>query len=902
MRHTKALCGLTLALLFPVAGFAGRSLVLTPSVTGTIVDPTYSRNQSWRVEFQIHNFVLPPASPGVVKLFGLTGLGGAAFLRSDGNLALEDDRDNVNPQQPCFLNTTGYTNALVRLQRDLSTMRVTCEIWNYDGTMYQTSSVTILSTNPWATSGGVIGSGGTADLGFVRVFTNTVPPGSRPPTTADQGNWTELKFDGNTNDSSGLGHSAIVPGASYVNTPNQVAVAIAKTYGAPSWSNWTSLRAGFPSKLDGTSSFSLADATSAVSYQWRQTGGPSTVQWSNPRAAQPTVTGLIFGDYKFSLVVTDAAGSTAQTAVETGAVAYDANGVVIPPNPVVTSIFGPQIAFGQNPWSYEDQKNQYAMNQMLTWFPSHYDNTWETLGTGTVSYPYAGKGFAPGPACTTLAAGITASSTVITVTNASCLDLSGLPATPVWILVGTSLVPTNGIAPIEMIRICSASGNTLTVCYDGRGVSGNNPNIGGYFTTSGASPWAASALVGQFRINGTGTKFGTDSVRPVCPAGLPGPPGPVIYSTGTVTLSQEAQPSRVAERPGLPVWPAALFEWWRPTMEARPSFSGTDFGFTDATHLALNRPAPAGVDGTPFSHKITSVIYLMLQGNSPVDNHVFNLLTNGVGCESETVMYALITHDTPALDSTVMPTTGTVGYSYKTALWYSPTGTNTPNFYGVGLAALMFYHRSGLAAAKALSDEINPNITRDPEMADGIAGGGSVLTNGGPVIGTMACLATGDCPRLALQNLNGAGIWSQVEPYAVQGEIGSEGCNADDTRDTGYLSTWLTMAAPNLGCEPDESRGVLAALGPGPGQLPSPAIRVVDVMGGWIHYSRGEFVCKRVRVGSSRPGFAHSNGSTTMTGTGLTGWTPSSPSTPATCYLASTKSNSGSCAGRARLK
>ena len=49
----------------------------------------------------------------------------------------------------------------------------------------------------------------------------------------------------------------------------------------------------------------------------------------------------------------------------TGAVAYDDHGVVIPPDPRVTQIFGPQIAFGQNPWSYQDQQNLVAVTEQI---------------------------------------------------------------------------------------------------------------------------------------------------------------------------------------------------------------------------------------------------------------------------------------------------------------------------------------------------------------------------------------------------------------------------------------------------------------------------------------------------------------------------------------------------------
>ena len=194
-----------------------------------------------------------------------------------------------------------------------------------------------------------------------------------------------------------------------------------------------------------------------------------------------------------------------------GAVVMDSAGVVQMPG-LAGHVFGQQIAFGRNPWSYYDQQNQYAVCQMVTatgcagWFNSNYDKTWATLGTGSIAYNFAGIGFAPGPSCTTLAVGINATATTITVANAGCLDLSGLPTTPVWILVGTSL------SAFEMVRICSAVANVLTVCYDGRGMSGNtsfdssgNPVAirGGYSSPGAAASWSMGALVGQMRINGT---------------------------------------------------------------------------------------------------------------------------------------------------------------------------------------------------------------------------------------------------------------------------------------------------------------------------------------------------------------------------------------------------------------
>ena len=87
-----------------------------------------------------------------------------------------------------------------------------------------------------------------------------------------------------------------------------------------------------------TSSAALAgagtDADGTVSaYAWAQTGGPAAAAFSSKAVAAPTVSGLVAGNYVFSLVVTDnqglaSAASTVAVAVNpatTGAVAYRLN-------------------------------------------------------------------------------------------------------------------------------------------------------------------------------------------------------------------------------------------------------------------------------------------------------------------------------------------------------------------------------------------------------------------------------------------------------------------------------------------------------------------------------------------------------------------------------------------------
>src|SRR5580704_4927605 len=87
-------------LFFPWIAFAGQSLVLNGSNI-TFTDPIVAQNQSWRVEFQLHNFALPS---GLQWLFQLSGVGAAAQLWPDGRLALYT-RDSVQQQSPCFVYT-----------------------------------------------------------------------------------------------------------------------------------------------------------------------------------------------------------------------------------------------------------------------------------------------------------------------------------------------------------------------------------------------------------------------------------------------------------------------------------------------------------------------------------------------------------------------------------------------------------------------------------------------------------------------------------------------------------------------------------------------------------------------------------------------------------------------------
>ncbi len=782
-------------LAFSSAAFAGSSLVLSPRVnpqTTSLRDPLLPANQSWRVEFQLHDWTLPSAGDFTAKLFELDGTGANAFLYPTSQLALGDLRDNASPAQPCFVSIAGLTNALVRIQRDLANSRVTCEAWNYDGTGYNSQTVSILSPlSSYSMTGGRLGASSTlAKLGFLRISTALLPLGSKPPTTADGGNWTELKFDNNLNDSSGNQHSATVSSPSYVSTPNQVAIALPKTYKAPAWSNWVSLRAGFPAQLDGTASYSLSDASSSVNYFWQQVAGPSIVKWSSREAATPTITGLIFGTYTFSLRVTDSGGSSPTTTLQVGAVAYDNNGVVINANANADRIFGPMIAFGQNPWGWMDQQallanTLQAANNLLEQGPP----SWATPGQGTVAYSLIGIGpFGQTP--TTLTAAITASATSISIADAS--KIPGLASLPTWVLIGNGL--SGGQEVVRITASTATSGPaTLTVGYDGRGVSaGLWSNISPPSTAwAAASSHASGDTVGEFKITGSGTLFHSDSTSALCPVGIPGPVGQAFYSNGTVMLiggsatitgsgtQWQTQMGAGAAMDYYVMWIHAThaggtaFNWWAQLVNVGSETSTT-----------WSRPLPSDVDAGPFS-------YVILKQNAPVlqfadRNGTYNGIFESAGCESETKAFAGAYFGFSGFTGPLAQSGKKYSYDQDTNNERGIAGAFGANFYGTGLAQRALYFRSGLNSALTNANLIDDYWIRHPRLCGGFGCFGLQLTTGGGIIGAFANLVTNPNTKLT---------WPDVRKWASNGSIGAVGCNAVDTRDSGYQQAAPALAA-----------------------------------------------------------------------------------------------------------
>lgn len=635
-------------------------------------------------------------------------------------------------------------------------------------------------------------------------------------------------------------------------TIQNLAVASARTDDAPAWGDWRAMKVGSANTLDGTQSFSQNAATSAVTYSWSQdtstlgcTGG-GTATPSSSSAAKPTVTPPSFGPYCYGLQVTDSNGNMATTTLIAGAVAMDANGVVTNSSDA-TKLFGPMIAYGYNPWGFVDERHRAMVPLQQTYQTTIGYNPppFTTKGTGTISYKYGGS-----PACTGLSAGINSTTLSIPVTNASCLDLGTLPTTPTVIFVGNEMIricsQTAGTPPAATLNACydgrgvargswgyggtisqngynqvvNVSGTTVSrisgASFDATALTGAVVGINGNFSYTVASvtnanvlelsstagtvinanfivksqPWPSATVVGDQMTTGTSTLFATDSSRAVCPAGVPGPPGLVAYSTGTLTMSAG---SAVVTGSGT-TWTTGngVISGNMIRIEATHA-SGTTFIFIavinsvdSTTQLTLSRPAPSDIDGTGFSYKVTSVLYYSpmtaIPGSSPTA--YTNIARNLEICESETRLSSSLYYEASPIQALGLQSG--LQYSYKTQVGVT-SFTFQNNYYGAGLAARAFYLRSGYLPAKTLADNIDENWIIDPEVVAGYGINFGIRVAGG-FIGAMADKVTNGSTALVFPQFRQFGTASGVLAAA-------HNCASGDTRDTGTTESFAALLA-----------------------------------------------------------------------------------------------------------
>jgi hypothetical protein len=108
------------------------------------------------------------------------------------------------------------------------------------------------------------------------------------------------------------------------------------------------------------------------------------VTFSSTAAAQPLLTSIVNGDYVFGLIVTDGSGSSTPCSVEDGAVTTGANNVVSLSSSI-TTLIGPQIRWGTNPWPWYDDRHKAEADQQIGTMDTYYGAWWDVADPGTVS-------------------------------------------------------------------------------------------------------------------------------------------------------------------------------------------------------------------------------------------------------------------------------------------------------------------------------------------------------------------------------------------------------------------------------------------------------------------------------------------------------------------------------------
>ena len=814
--------------VFSGIAFAGQSIQLSTQTVSTSV-PGPTAGTQWRVEHSIHDW---PA--GISSGFGVASWDSNTFVAyvyatgSDSiNIQLYDQTDNANV---CNATLTGlpYNFITYRFQHDGIGQVDYCQIWDMNGNLVWNTSATFTTDSPYPYNGVTLagfGSSGSLSHAYFRIYNAIVLTNARPPVTADTRTscLNYLKFDnsnntGTLNDfcSAGPYNASMSSGSpTYVNTPGQtlvVAYALSCLMGTcPAWaaSNppgygvpW---RAGFPGQLDGTQSYSQTDASPSVSYFWQCPACTRQPFWSSHTSATPTLTGLIFGEYPIQLVATDVAGNTGTTIVHVGAVATDSNGVVVNSNPLVDALFGPMVALGRNPWGYQDYwalratylRNQdYAhtltgQNQVFPgWTTNGGKPQWETPGQGTVSFYFncAGNPSFCNQSGTTLNGAITATSSTVVVNNASQIDTSTLP-TRIIVYDGTNW---------DELRVCSAAGNTLTLCYDPSALPRHS--------------FANGTNVLQAKVTGSGTKFLTDSNSPVCPVGAPGLPGLSSYSAGTVTLTAGSTNMTGTGTS----WTSANGVIAGDFVQvSAANMSGATFTFmaqiasvNSATGITLSRAFPSDADTTGgLTYHImpatrTIVLHYQNQFTDPTYDPTGDSLQifGTTGCESETGAYLnplaaglgnsfATGHDIPGLDGTHQ--TSKLYSVTDTTGWVNEGSTGGINFYGEDLAHWALYYRSGLNLAQTTAQSISNYWIRSP-WANADGNGYPRLFLGGGGVAAWASYLTDPNTNVSISNLRG---YANMGVGMVNG-FATNGCNSwDDTRDSGWAYSWLILAA-----------------------------------------------------------------------------------------------------------
>lgn len=648
-----------------------------------------------KLEFMVHDWTTPIDGERTCQsdtygmLCYVSGNGSSANLRllpyNDGASALFDI------PYALFVNKQMY----VKAQRNPAGGTWTVEAWDDGGIRQYSSSKPMASTGANVAGHFIRGAATSGSVGFFRVHNVLDPLNGKPPTTENNANRVaEWKF--NNSLVAAFGGYDLSGAATYTATPGQVAVAVPQV-NPNAFSSQTSLRAGFPNTLTGSSSYSNAEASSTVTCVWSLVEGASKVNFKpNPETCNPEVTGLIFGSYKWQLTVRDASNNVSTATIDSGAVAMDENGVVIHANSAAGDIAGPMIAFGRNPWGYADKtalRGLEVRNPIYGLYGSGTPNFRRT-DLGTVTYKVGETHLA------TLTADITDTQLGIPVSTLTGFDLTFPMVITLYGIGGDG----------EQVLICSNTANTLNACFDGRGYDSSNRR-------QLARP--SGTRVYQRVANGTGTSF----LSLYCADGV-GLDGSVTTTAGTVSVTRGSF-TITGNSTG---WPINNGLGGHTIRITGTHSSGTPFNYyanivaNTAGELTVDKAYPSGADAPPGTMSYS----INLRGRKSFVP-MFTRSVGGEGyaefqvthCSSNTKIFFSGGYEV----YTGTHSDKTFGYIDTTSRWHANNCTGTINCYGEDLANYFLWLRSGLASARNAARYIADNWLKIPDINEWAFGG-----------------------------------------------------------------------------------------------------------------------------------------------------------------------------------
>jgi hypothetical protein len=398
--------------------------------------PPYTAVSSLQVEFELSNLTLPASNQDIWTINSMISIYATAtsicvysfdaVKYPDGNTAV-------------CIPMAGRSITRFRFTRDLPKQVVMLEAWEADGANYAraqcaagapgsvgcfaspSTPIEALNISGSGFEFGSAGGGLTCRLSWFKITSGTYGYRWTIPTRSGGGDLLNLQFEGSTADTSGNGITITAPaGATYETTATAPPVPQIRVVSGKNWmSTGATVSAQQPVQLSGANSYSRASDEGTLTYFWTQIAGPSILTWDSRTSATPTASNWMAtnnlrgsaSDYLVQLTVTDSTGASTTGTYHVGAVATDANNVVIMDDPRLTQIVGQHKKWGTSGWEWLDERHQVISDKYGTLLNANtgaYRRFWQdapeagtiTLTNGSTTVTGSGTNFTSNALCT----------------------------------------------------------------------------------------------------------------------------------------------------------------------------------------------------------------------------------------------------------------------------------------------------------------------------------------------------------------------------------------------------------------------------------------------------------------------------------------------------------------------